>query len=41
VSLLQQNERGLPDFPRTISVEGRWMERATVRPLPAVVGGVA
>ena len=40
VSLLQQNERGLPAYPRTISVEGRWVERGTVRPLPAVVGGV-
>ncbi len=31
VSLLQQNERGLPAYPRTISVEGRWVERPTVR----------
>ncbi len=31
VSLLQQNERGLPQYPRTISVEGRWVDGATVR----------
>jgi LacI family transcriptional regulator len=33
VSLLQKNERGLPLYPRTISVEGRWIERPTVRPV--------
>jgi len=31
VSLLQQNERGLPTYPRTISVEGRWVDGTTVR----------
>lgn len=31
VSLLQQNERGLPQYPRTISVEGRWVDGTTVR----------
>ena len=35
VSLMQQNERGLPAYPRSISVEGRWVEQATVRALPA------
>lgn len=32
ISLLQQNERGLPAYPRTLSVEGRWVEGGTVRP---------
>jgi len=31
VSLLQQNDRGLPAYPRTISVEGRWVDGTTVR----------
>jgi LacI family transcriptional regulator len=35
ISLLQHNERGLPVYPRTITVEGRWVDRPTVRPAPA------
>ena len=31
VSMLQKNECGLPAYPRTVSVEGRWVERPTVR----------
>jgi LacI family transcriptional regulator len=32
ISMLKHNERGLPVYPRSISVEGRWVEQATVRP---------
>lgn len=32
ISMLEHNERGLPVYPRSISVEGCWVERATVRP---------
>jgi hypothetical protein len=32
VSMLQQNERGLPAYPRYVEVEGRWVDRPTVRP---------
>ena len=35
VSLLQHNELGLPEFPLYTMVEGRWMDRPTVRALPA------
>lgn len=31
VSLLQHNERGLPEFPIYTMVEGRWVDRPTVR----------
>lgn len=34
ISLLQQNERGLPVYARTLNVEGRWVEGGTVRPPP-------
>jgi LacI family transcriptional regulator len=33
VSLLQHNERGLPFYPRYTLVEGRWIDRPTVRML--------
>ncbi len=33
VSMLQQNERGLPAYPRCVTVEGRWVDRPSVRPL--------
>jgi len=32
VSLLQHNERGLPEFPVYTMIEGRWVDRPTVRP---------
>lgn len=32
VSLLQHNERGLPEFPLYTMIEGRWVDRPTVRP---------
>lgn len=35
VSLLQHNERGLPDYPLYTMVEGRWVDGPTVRPLLA------
>ena len=35
VSMLQQNERGLPPYPRYVTVEGRWVDRPSVRPLPS------
>ncbi len=35
VSLIQHNERGLPASPRYVLVQGRWVERPSVRPLPA------
>ena len=35
VSLIQHNERGLPESPRYLLVQGRWVERPTVRPLSA------
>ncbi len=35
ISLLRHNERGLPEYPRYTLVEGRWIERPTVRPIPA------
>lgn len=31
ISLLRHNERGLPEFPRYSLVEGRWIDRPTVR----------
>lgn len=31
ISLLQHNERGLPFYPRYTLVEGRWVDRPTVR----------
>ena len=31
VSLLQHNERGLPEFPVYTMIEGRWVDRPTVR----------
>lgn len=41
VSMLQQNERGLPAYPRYVSVEGRWVDRPTVRPLPSAQAAAA
>jgi len=35
VSMLQHNEKGLPLSPHYTLVEGVWVERPTVRPLPA------
>ncbi len=36
ISLLRHNERGLPEYPRYTLIEGRWIERSTVRAiLPA------
>jgi LacI family transcriptional regulator len=35
VSLIQHNERGLAESPRYLLVQGRWVERPTVRALPA------
>ena len=35
VSMLQHNERGLPAYPLYTLVEGRWVDRPTVRALPA------
>ena len=35
VSMLQQNERGLPPYPRYVTVEGRWVDRPSVRPRPS------
>ncbi len=35
VPMLQRNERGLPASPHYTLIEGRWVERPTVRPLPA------
>jgi LacI family transcriptional regulator len=32
VSLLKNNDAGVPRFPRFVLVEGRWTEGATVRP---------
>lgn len=32
ISMLQHNERGLPVYPRNIAVEGRWVDRPTLRP---------
>ncbi len=34
ISLLRHNERGLPEFPRYSLVEGRWIDRPTVRAVP-------
>ena len=33
VSLLQHNELGLPEYPVYTMVEGRWVDRPTVRPV--------
>ena len=35
VSMLQHNEKGLPVSPHYTLIEGLWVERPTVRPLPA------
>jgi LacI family transcriptional regulator len=40
-SLLRHNERGLPDYPRYSLVEGRWVDRPSVRALPAAGDSVA
>jgi DNA-binding LacI/PurR family transcriptional regulator len=34
IALISRNERGLPEYPRSSLVEGRWIERGTVRPPP-------
>jgi len=31
ITMLKHNERGLPLYPRSIQVEGRWVDRGTVR----------
>jgi LacI family transcriptional regulator len=36
VSKMQQNEVGVPDFPKLIMVGGRWIEGRSVRPLPPI-----
>ncbi len=33
--MLHRNERGVPASPRRLLIEGRWVDGATVRPLPA------
>lgn len=33
ITMLKHNERGLPVYPRSIQVEGRWVDRGTVRAL--------
>jgi LacI family transcriptional regulator len=38
VSMLQQNERGLPPYPLYVAVEGRWVDRPSVRPRPSARG---
>ncbi len=35
VGMISRNERGLPAHPRYTLIEGSWVERPTVRPLPA------
>ena len=37
IALISHNERGLPEYPRYSLVEGRWVERSTVRSL-AIAG---
>ncbi|MDB6095332.1 MAG: LacI family transcriptional regulator [Verrucomicrobia bacterium] len=37
INLISHNERGLPEYPRYSLVEGRWIERATVRAMPAIL----
>jgi hypothetical protein len=32
ISLLRNNERGLPSYPRYSLIEGRWVDRPTMRP---------
>ncbi len=32
IAMISHNERGLPEYPRYLLVEGRWIERPTVRP---------
>lgn len=34
VAMLQRGERGVPDFPQRIHVEGRWHEGRSLRPAP-------
>lgn len=41
VSMLQQSERGLPTYPRYVTVEGRWVDRPSVRPLPSSQAGAS
>jgi hypothetical protein len=41
VSLLQHNERGLPEYPLYTMVEGRWVDGPTVRAAPAQASIVA
>lgn len=36
--LLQNNEFGLPEYPKTVLIEGRWVERNTLRPLRPALG---
>ncbi len=35
VGMISRNERGLPTHPRYTLIEGSWVDRPTVRPLPA------
>lgn len=35
ITMLKHNERGLPVYPRSVQVEGCWVDRGTVRPLSA------
>ncbi len=37
ISLIGHNERGLPEYPRYSLVEGRWVDRPTIRAMPAVL----
>ncbi len=36
-SLLRHNERGLPEYPRYSLVEGRWVDRPSVRAVPTPI----
>lgn len=35
IAMISRHERGLPSAPHYMLIEGRWIERPTVRPLPA------
>jgi LacI family transcriptional regulator len=35
VAMLQRHERGVPEFPQTITLEASWCDGPTVRPAPA------
>lgn len=41
IGLISNNERGLPEYPRHLLVEGTWVERPSVRPAPVAVAAQA